>query len=66
MYKMDKSVSAVKTFEAAEKDKIFHQDVSLKERLNQAWYLTAMAFGIDPLNPPKFNKHVFSARKQEK
>jgi hypothetical protein len=39
--------------------------VSLGERLNQAWYLTAMAYGIDPANPPKMNKRLTAIRKKE-
>lgn len=63
MYKLDKSISAVKTHAEAESDKKFAGDISLSERLRQAWYLTCMAYGIDPLNPPKMDKTVFSVRK---
>jgi hypothetical protein len=66
MYRLDKSYSKVKTFTEAEKDKIFPSSVSYKERLNQAWYLTAMAFGIDPEAPPKMQKQVATLRKLEK
>ncbi|MCP9750928.1 hypothetical protein [Ferruginibacter sp. HRS2-29] len=63
MYKFDKSVSSVKTFREAELDKRFSADTPLGERLRQAWYLTCMAYGIDPLDPPKMDKTAFSMRK---
>lgn len=63
MCKMGKSVSVTKTYADAESDKKFAKDVPLDERLRQAWYLTCMAYGIDPLDPPKMDKTVFSVRK---
>jgi hypothetical protein len=66
MYRLDKTYSRGKTFAEAEKDKIFPLAVSYVERLNQSWYLTAMAFGIDPVNPPKMCKRVSTLRKLEK
>ena len=63
MYKLDKTFAATKTFEEAEQSKKFSDEVPLSERLKQAWYLTCMAFGIDPENPPKMDKALFSMRK---
>jgi hypothetical protein len=63
MYKMDKSIGKGKTFAEAEKDKIFPKETTPAERLQQSWYLTCMAYGIDPLNPPKMDKTISSSRK---
>jgi hypothetical protein len=38
----------------------------LSERLNQGWYLTAMAHGIDPYNPPGMLKEFIRSRKHKK
>ena len=64
MYKMDRLYSKAQTFADAEKDKLFLKTDSLSERLNQAWYLTAMAYGIDPQHPPKMQKHLVIIRKK--
>ena len=65
MYKMDKSFGKAMTHEEAEKEKIFPPETSLKQRLNEAWHLTCMAYGFDPNNPPKFDKTVGSSRKHK-
>lgn len=62
---MNRSYLKVQTFASAEKDKLFLSTDSLSERLSQAWYLTAMAYGIDPQNPPKMQKVLVSIRKRE-
>ena len=54
------------TFAEAEKAKLFLPTDSLTERLNQGWYLSAMAYGIDPLHPPKMEKRLVSIRKHAK
>ncbi|MEO7444853.1 MAG: hypothetical protein ABIT96_05810 [Ferruginibacter sp.] len=65
MYKLDKKIFKQGSFADAEKDNLFSKDTSIGERLRQAWYLTCMAYGIDPDNPPKMEKHLFSTRKHE-
>jgi hypothetical protein len=65
MYKLDKTISSIKTHKDLEKDKVFAPNVSLGERLHQAWYLTAMAYGIDPQNPPRMKKELTAIRKKE-
>ena len=65
MYKMNRSYLKAQTFAGAEKHKLFLSTDSLSERLSQAWYLTAMAYGIDPQNPPKMQKVLVSIRKRE-
>ncbi len=63
MSKFDKTISKTQTFEEAEKDCLFPKKSTYSERLNEAWYLTAMAYGIDPLNPPKMEKKFMGTRK---
>jgi predicted metal-binding protein len=63
MYKLDKTISKAQTFEQAEKEKLFSKDTPLDERLYQSWYLTCMAYGIDPKNPPKMDKKFYTTRK---
>jgi hypothetical protein len=63
MYRLDKSISKTQTFSDAERSNIFDKTVTLSERLNQGWYLSAMAHGADPFNPPKMTKQLVSKRK---
>lgn len=65
MYKLDKTISAIKTHQQLEESKKFADNVSLGERLKQGWYLSAMAYGIDPKNPPKMIKQLIAIRKKE-
>lgn len=66
MYKLDKTVFKSQTFAGAEKENIFSSTVSLSERLNQSWYLTSIAFGSDPINPPQMIKKFVGSRKHKK
>lgn len=66
MYKMNRQYSKAQTLAKAEKDKLFTKSDSLAERLSQGWYLSAMAYGIDPENPPKMVKELVNIRKREK
>lgn len=62
-FKMDKNFFKAQTFQEAEKDKLFKKDTPIGERLREAWWLTCLAYGIDPENPPKMEKHLFTTRK---
>ena len=64
MYKLNKKISGIKTYKQAEESKKFAPDVSLSERLRQAWYLTCMAYGIDPENVPGMEKRLISIQKK--
>lgn len=66
MYKLDKTIFKAQTFAEAEKSNVFEKTVLLPERLNQGWYLSAMAHGIDSYNPPKMEKRLVSIRKHPK
>lgn len=63
MYKLDKTIFKSGSFEEAEQRNLFEKETPIGERLRQAWYLTCMAYGIDPNNPPKMEKMLFSTRK---
>jgi hypothetical protein len=65
MYKLDKTIHKAQTAKEAEKGNLFDATVSLGKRLEEAWILTAQAYGIDPLNPPKMEKTLFSTRKHD-
>ena len=66
VYKLDKTYSGTMSFEEAEKTNLFLPTDSLAERINQGWYLSAMAHGIDPLHPPKMEKRLVGTRKHSK
>ncbi len=66
MYRLDKTISKAQTFSEAEKSNIFEKTVSLSERLNQGWYLSAMVHSVDPYNPIKMEKQLVSIRKHTK
>ena len=66
MYKLDKTAFKKGKLEDLEKDKVFGPEVSLGERLQQSWFLTCAAYGIDPLNPPKMIKELTGVRKHER
>ena len=63
MYKLDKTLSKIQTHAETERSKVFAKDVPLGERIKQAWYLTCMAYGIDPENPPRMIKEITGMRK---
>jgi hypothetical protein len=65
MYKLDKTVFKMQTFKEADMGNVFLPTETLGERLNQGWYLSAIAYGINPYNPPKMQKHLVSTRKQK-
>jgi hypothetical protein len=66
MYRLDKTIFKAQTFAEAERGNVFEKSVPLSERLNQGWYLSAMAHGINPYNPPKLIKEFVSSRKHKR
>ena len=66
MFKMDKTFGKAMSHAEAEKEKLFPPGTSLKQRLNEAWYLTCIAYGLDPDYPPKFDRSIGSSRKHKK
>jgi hypothetical protein len=66
MYKLDKTITKMQSFKEADMCNVFSATETLAERLNQGWYLSAMAHGINPYNPPKMQKHLVNTRKHKK
>ena len=66
MFKLDKTFMKAQTHAEAELDKKFPKDMPIGERLREAWWLTCMAYGIDPDNCPKMEKQYFSKRKHSR
>ncbi len=60
---MEKNIMRAQTHAAEEKDKIFSTEVSIGDRLREAWWITCLAYGIDPVHPFKMDKYFFSTRK---
>ena len=63
-YKLDRSKSWAGT--KAEQDQHtaqYWKQQSIDERFKASWYLTCMAYNIDPDNPPPMDKTVFSVRR---
>jgi hypothetical protein len=63
-YRLDKTTFKIMTFEEADMMNVYESDISYRERLREAYYLTSIAFGFDLENPPKLDRTVFSSRKQ--
>lgn len=66
MYRLDKTIFKAQTFAEAERCNVFEKIIPLSERLNQGWYLSAMAHRVDPYNPAKMDKQIVSIRKHSK
>ena len=66
MHKLDKTFMKAQTHAEAELDKRFPKGMSIGERLREAWWLTCMAYGIDPDKSPKMEKQYFSTRKHSR
>jgi hypothetical protein len=66
MFKMDKTTGSSLTHKQAEINKLFPAEASVMQRLSEGWYLSCIAYGIDPQNPPKMDKHFGTSRKHKK
>jgi hypothetical protein len=62
-YKFDRSAFRMRTFKQADASNVFDKNVTLSERLRQAYYLISLAFGFTMDNQPKLDKGCFSIRK---
>jgi hypothetical protein len=63
MYRLDRTAFKKQSSEEADDTLEYWLRQTPEERWRAAWYLTCAAYGIDPENPPKMDKTVFSARK---
>lgn len=62
-YRLDKSAFRLQTFEEASNNKEYWLSKSPAERWHAAWYLICSAYNLDPDNPPRLDRSVFSMRK---
>lgn len=63
-YRLDRTkFSAGTKKDQDQRDTEYWSKQSVDERFRSAWYLTLMAYGLDPNNPPRMDKTVFSMRK---
>jgi hypothetical protein len=56
----------MQSFEAADRANVFDKSVPYAERLRQAYFLIAQAYGFSIDNEPRMDKTIFSCRKNNK
>ncbi len=64
MYQLDKTVFKAQSFEEADNDRAYWLLKTASERLQAAWYLSCVAFGLDPNEIQTMKKDVFSMRER--
>jgi hypothetical protein len=64
-YKLDRKAFKIQTFEEADKTTEYWRSKTPQERFEAAYYLICQAYNIDPENPPRLDRTVFSMRKHE-
>ncbi|MBK7886645.1 MAG: hypothetical protein IPJ86_04865 [Bacteroidetes bacterium] len=62
-YRLDKSAFRIQTFEEASNNKEYWLSKSPSERWHAVWYLICSAYDLDPENPPRLDRSVFSMRR---
>jgi len=62
-YKFDRTAFKMQTFEEADKTAVFEKTVPYSERLRQAYFLIAQAYGFSMSDQPRLDKSCFSSRK---
>lgn len=63
MYKLDRTAFKIQTFEEADHTKKYWLTQSYQERLAAGWYLSCVAFNVNP-ETIRMDRTVFSMRKQ--
>jgi len=63
MYKLDKTYAKAQTFREADSNQKYWKTKTYAERLRAAWYLTCMAYGLDPNKTHRLDRSVHSYRK---
>lgn len=63
-YRLDKTAFQAMKVEEADDYMRDYRKYTWKERLRVSYYLTSLAYGFDANNPPKMDKTIFSASKQ--
>ncbi len=64
-YRFDRTAFRMKTFNEADKANVFDKNVPYAERLRQAYFLIAQAYGFSMTDQPKLDRTHFSSRKQK-
>lgn len=64
-YKFDRTAFRMTTFKDADKANVFEKSIPYAERLRQAYFLIAQAYGFSMTNQPKLDRTHFSSRKQK-
>lgn len=62
-FKLDRTIVRARSFEDAEKDKLFPAEMPVAERIKMAFHLSCTIFGIKKGDPLKIDTTIFSARK---
>jgi len=66
IYRLDRTkFNAGTKQEQNRRDQLHWSQASIDERFRASWYLTLMAYGLDPDNPPRLDRTAFSMRKHE-
>ncbi|GAB5524450.1 MAG: hypothetical protein Roseis2KO_23220 [Roseivirga sp.] len=65
MYSFDRTFFDSFKAEDRTNDLEYWSQIGLKERLEAAYYLIAVAYKFDPENPPKMDKTIFEARRRD-
>jgi len=63
--KLDKKAFAINTFAQADNNRAYWLKKTPKERLDAAWYLSCIAYGLDPRKKHKMDKTFFRIRKRD-
>lgn len=65
-FRLDRTYGKGHTHEEAVRAQVdYWKSKTPEERLEASWYLTCIAYGIDPENPPRIDKTVGSSRKHK-
>jgi hypothetical protein len=62
-YKFDRSSFKMQSFGEADRANVFDKSVPYAERLRQAYFLIAQAYGFTIADEPRMDKTIFSSRK---
>ncbi len=63
-FRFDRTAFSTKTFEEASDTVAYWRSKTDRERMEANLFLLAQAYGFDPDNPPRMEKHIYSHRIQ--
>ena len=64
-YRFDRTAFRMMTFKEADTANVFDKNTPYSERLRQAYFLIAQAYGFSMTDQPKLDRTHFSSRKQK-